>query len=316
MLLLSLKMKLKTLILLLLSTTLLHAQQINLKGTVIDARSNLPVAATTISIINKNIFCPADDEGKFSITNKGLANTDTVSFSCVGYQTLKMPVSDVLLSSIIKLNPVVNKLREVRVGYKPAKPVKVGSEEKSSSSWISYLPNMEQAMFMEGSANATGIIKSVGFYLGNGGSILMKGIGDVTAPFRIRLYGIKDDGTPGKELLGDVIVVSAKKNNAWFDVDISGYRVEAPEGGFFVTYSLLNPSFYEINRSYKNPDGVRFGSLNILTPHLGYTTRGFKEKQAFNHGYKKRADGIIDHVWHINDNAKYAYMIRATVGED
>jgi hypothetical protein len=70
MLLLSLKMKLKTLILLLLSTTLLHAQQINLKGTVIDARSNLPVAATTISIINKNIFCPADDEGKFSITNK------------------------------------------------------------------------------------------------------------------------------------------------------------------------------------------------------------------------------------------------------
>lgn len=60
-------MKKLYLILFLFNIDIALAQQIILKGSIIDAQTSQPVAGPTISINEKNIYYPADGEGKFEI---------------------------------------------------------------------------------------------------------------------------------------------------------------------------------------------------------------------------------------------------------
>lgn len=297
-------MKIKWLLVLFLNITIAYSQQI--KGNIIDAITNQPIAGATINIISQNLFYPADDTGKFNIrVNNSLANTDTINFSCVGYQSQKIRVAEILVNSIIKLNPLVTALTEVKIGINAPAIVKLGSRLKSGSNWFSFLPNMEVAMFMTGSANAKGVISSVGFYLG-AGNLFSGNRGDVTAPFRIRLYEADSTSKPGEELIKDIIIVSAKKNNAWCDVDVSAYQITNPRNGFFVAFCLLDKNYYEVKRSYKqDPVKTEGNSKFILTPRLAFNQNEFKEGLSYR--------GINDHTgWRWN-KGPYNYLIRAAI---
>jgi hypothetical protein len=166
---------------------------------------------------------------------------------------------------------------------------------------------MELGMFMAGSAHKHGVIQTVGFYLGDGGAFDASK-GDVTAPFRIRIYAAEADGTPGEELTKDVLIVSAKKNDEWFDVDVSGYRVENPETGFVVAFVLLNREFYNETAAYKGHSEMVPGSEYIATPRLGLTRNEFKDQLSYIGRYSK--NGFNWAALTLN----YNYMIRASIG--
>ncbi len=77
--------------------------------------------------------------------------------------------------------------------------------------------------------------------------------GDVTAPFRIRLFGIDTDGKPGKELTKD------NDHNACEKKQISGlmwmYRLmisKIPDSGFYAAFSLLPYEYYQITYSRRS----------------------------------------------------------------
>src|ERR1700744_5852866 len=93
---------------LLLNTSVTKAQPIHLQGSIVDAKTNQPIAAATISIIEKKLFYPADNAGKFEIISNELANTDSVGFSCIGYQTQKVKAGDMHKDFTIKLSPMTN----------------------------------------------------------------------------------------------------------------------------------------------------------------------------------------------------------------
>jgi hypothetical protein len=94
-------MKILSLFTFLANITIANAQQIHLKGSVADAQTNLPIAAATISVVEKGLFYPADNAGKFDISSNKLADTGSVSFSCIGYRTTKMKAGDILFNCII-----------------------------------------------------------------------------------------------------------------------------------------------------------------------------------------------------------------------
>jgi hypothetical protein len=214
--------------------------------------------------------------------------------------------------SIIKLALLVKALQEVKIGINPPALIRCGCKMKSKEDWNTFFPLMEAAKLMSGSKNEKGIIKSVGFYLGDGGIFDENKGGDVTAPFRVRLYGVDTGGVPGKELTKDVIIVSAKKNNAWFDIDISSYHIENPDSGFFVAFCLLDWEFYKIKKDYKNgfPQGTNY-SGDVAMPRLGITKNELKEE-----GQSYLGDNTYWGWQWLKDPFNRSFMIRAAIAPD
>jgi hypothetical protein len=278
-------MKFKYLLILFLNISVAYGQQGYLQGHVVDAQSGLPIADANISVPAKNLFYPTNNEGEFNIIDNSISKTDSINISCIGYQTLKVKYSDLTPGGNIKLTVLVKVLREVKIGL-----VQCGSKMKLQDLWAAYHPLNEHAMFMNGSKNVKGTILSVGFYLGSAEG------GDAIAPFRVKIYGVNPDGTPGKELTKDIIVVSAKKNNAWFDVDISVYDIQNPDGGFFVAFCLID------SKNYKSSKGT-----DMFTPRLGMTDHEFADARSYR-GEKKHGKW----EWY-KESFTFNYMIRASI---
>jgi len=296
----------------------IYAQQIHLQGLVKDEQTNQPIAAATISVQSKGLYYPADNSGKFNVETDTLMNNDSVSFSCIGYQTKKIKAGDLSLGVIIKLEPNIGVLQEVRISSKPITIVKVGSKYKYRKYSIPLDPGLDQAAFMDGSKNIKGIIQSVGFYLGNGVGTI-KG-GDITAPFRIRIFAVDTNGMPGKEITHDIIVVHGEKNNAWFDADISAYHTQNPDSGFYASFTLLTDEYYKLNKdvraadSLSNPYGIRaIKPAEIITPRLGMMPG--KKKPQRSYFSVDRTIPNISRQW-IKDHFNFNYLIRATIAPE
>jgi hypothetical protein len=278
-------MKLKYLLILLLNISIAYGQRGYLQGHVVDAQSGLPIADANICVPAKNLYYPTNNEGEFNIIDNSIAKKDSINISCVGYQTLKVKYSDLKPGGDIKLITAVKVLREVKIGL-----MQCGSKRKLQDLWAAYHPLNEHAMFMNGSKNVKGTILSVGFYLGSAEA------GDAIAPFRVKIYDVNPDGTPGNELTKDIVIVSAKRNNAWFDVDISVYNIQNPTDGFFVAFCLID------GKNYKSSNGTE-----RLTPRLGMTDHEFGDARSYR-GEKKHGEW----EWY-KESFTYNYMIRASI---
>lgn len=253
----------------------LNAQQIHLSCSIIDAKEGIPIPSATLSVPSKNVFYPADNQGKFDCDDSRIANTDTLIISCMGYQSQKMLVSTIGFNAVIRLQAFITNLNEVRVGINKATVIAVSSKSNNSSrNSFSFMPLNEGALFMAESAGIKGIIQTVSFYIKDNNG------GNAKAPFMVKLYTVNADGAPGMGIISDVIIVSATKKNAWFDVDISGYRIEVPENGFFVSFSLLDDTYYKIKAKQEFVNGY-LSSNNVIAPRLGMSKGEFSEHLSY-----------------------------------
>ena len=317
----------QALVIFMLSAGLAQAQPIHLHGRVTDAQTGQPISAATISIAYKRLFFPTDSAGKFSITSNSLTKSDSVAFSCIGYKTVKMLVGEIDSNVVIKLLAQVNMLGEVMVGTAEPAHVNVGSKAKGSKLSVWQHVGEDKATFMEGSKNVKGIIRSVGFYLSNGHGAL-KG-GDVTAPFRIRLFRVDSVGKPGREITNDIIVASANKDDAWFDFDLSSYRIHNPDSGFFAVFSLLSIEYYKLkpeartNGEHGNknepidtgsihPNPVTENPADLIAPRLGVNSFTLAKPRSF---HSVPTTQNMTSRWEPEYN-NWEYLIRATIEPD
>jgi hypothetical protein len=281
----------------------LNAQQIHLSGNIIDLKDGSPIASATISVPSKKVFYPADNQGKFDFNDSRITDTDTLTISCMGYQSQRMLVSSIGVNSVIRLQAFITNLNEVRVGFNKATVIAVGSKSNNSTRNASSLfPLGEEAMFMAESAGVKGLIQTVSFYIKDNNG------GNAKAPFRVKLYALDADGAPGPEIISDVIIVSATKKNAWFDVDVSGYRIEVPESGFFVSFSLLDDAYYKVKAKQEFVNGYLYSSTNVIGPRLGMSKGELSERVS----YARSNSGLYGYEWQkiIFDRN---LMIRATI---
>lgn len=66
--------------------------QVVLEGQVVDIKSNGPIAYVNIGIANKNVGTVSGADGQFRLILGEQHMKDTVSFSFIGYETLRIPV--------------------------------------------------------------------------------------------------------------------------------------------------------------------------------------------------------------------------------
>lgn len=80
------------------------AQTLQIEGSVRDAASGTSLSNVNISVLGKPIGTASNAQGKFSI-NAILSHQDTVVFSHVGYQPLKLMVAELLTHGTVSLMP-------------------------------------------------------------------------------------------------------------------------------------------------------------------------------------------------------------------
>lgn len=233
------------------------------------------------------------------------------TISCFNYQTQLLKLQDVPADHIIKLILIA---KPPKYALEHSELFSVGSKMKSSQYYNTITnPGYEEAMFMHGSDDIKGIIQTVGFYLTNGSGYTK---GDATVPFRIRLFKIDTAAGPGAEMTKDIIITSANKSDAWFDVDISAYNIESPCDGFYVAISYLDSGYYKIKKDAPTLDFMKrpleYGARpqNVIMPRLACTTDEFEMPRSY-YSVNRTISNPTRHWEH--DYLNYSYMIRATI---
>ena len=111
-------MKIFVIIILLTGKVLLFGQQIS--GVIFELNDKTPVESVNISIVGKNVGTVSDKDGKYTIQIIPEYHNDTLRFSCTGYRSYSVIVSDFmeLNNGNVGLEKMVFELAEVVVNAK------------------------------------------------------------------------------------------------------------------------------------------------------------------------------------------------------
>lgn len=227
-------------------------QKVKLTGTIIDSKTKQPLPYGTIELFSLKTGTITDKNGKFNleIVSNDI-KLDTINFSYLGYEKVKISINDFLKSeNTIALKEKLVILDEVIVTPKKYTTTILGIKDKKPESMqYAGIFTANKGNFIENIKNEIGWIKSVSYYIHFDGH--------PTTPFRIRIYNRGKNGKPGKDLLNENLVVSAKKSG-WFTIDISDYNIPFPKEGAFVMMEWINSGeefYFEKEVTTKGKDG-------------------------------------------------------------
>lgn len=100
----------------------LQAQTIVLQNRVVDARGGAGIAYVNIGLSGKNAGTVSDEQGHFTMQLAASATDDTLLFSCIGYEAVKVPVSVLQSWSMpVLMTRKTAQLPEVKVAAKRSK---------------------------------------------------------------------------------------------------------------------------------------------------------------------------------------------------
>lgn len=216
--------------------------QITIKGSILDSETRKGIEYASVYKEGTNIGCYSDSEGNFILDNlKSIP--DTLTISCVGYESKKIYKSYLEVGDIIAmLDSKLNQLDEVTVKSEKLKrkTVTLGSNNRKLSN-RSPLYYASQRMRFFKSNKTPSYIENFSFYVTDIS-------GDNKA--RIRIYNVDSlRKTPDSDILNhNVIVKDIRKG--WNSVDLSEYRLIIPKEGFFIGLESIvidKDSFERVN---------------------------------------------------------------------
>jgi len=129
---------------LLIINTISNAQTI--EGIILDEKTNEPILYANIGLIKKNIGTVSNHRGEFKLPISKSNFLDTVGFSSIGYNSVKIKVEDFLLPEniVIKkiyLTPMAYQIAEIIVKPKEFKYLKIGNGSGSKRKKAGFGPN-------------------------------------------------------------------------------------------------------------------------------------------------------------------------------
>ena len=110
--------------------TSLHGQT-EISGIVINETEKLPVEYVNVGIVGKNIGTVTDKNGKFSLLIESRYQSDSLLFSCIGYESYSVKISDIKQDYIINLKEKSYFLNEITVRPRAFKEQVLGITSKS-----------------------------------------------------------------------------------------------------------------------------------------------------------------------------------------
>lgn len=317
----------------------LVAQNFHLSGQIKDLESKEVVPYATVVVLHK-LAAVADDNGKFDLLapKESIKVSDTLVIQSLGYETQKIQLGNLAQGAEDKtffLKSIAYPINEVTI---------LPHDEKKETIWLQppfdpkkcnfYIPyaamniNKSSNSFNENSKffqhairfipETSGQLLKVKYYISKKGK--------QKTPFRVRIYERNPKTKlPGKDLLQQSILTSAKRGNEWVEVDLSRQQIEVDTNGFFVAIEPI----YDGKKGYysKKVDGKEelnygFVSKSCSVKEGIYCTEAEKEPNFStlyclnpkNLTWSKCMCSPKDSSWHID--ITYIPLIGAEVGYD
>ena len=210
------------------SVLVLHGQN-RITGSVLDAENNLPVEYVNIGIVGKNIGTVSDKSGQFNLLIETQYLNDSLLFSCIGYESYFVKISDIKENDIILLKEKSFLLNEVVVVPRIFKEQVFGITAKSGIGVTGFENNnlgYECGLLMKNKKRAK--IKSV--------KVNISSCTYDTIFYRLNIYEIKEKGGFENILTEPIYVIASKEDilNSSLQVDLAEQNIVV-NGNFLVT---------------------------------------------------------------------------------
>lgn len=154
----------------------------------------------------------------------GFANYDTLFLSRMGYKNLSIPLE--FITDTIYLDPKINSLSEVKITAK-RQSVEIGYHDKKNLGTAGSGSRNQMVTLINGN-QITGLVKTVYIHLKQ----QQKG-----GLYRINLFSIADDRTPGELIYAKDYISPNSKN--LLEIDISDAAIDLPGKGIFVGVDVI-----------------------------------------------------------------------------
>ena len=243
---------------------------------VVDSLTKLPIEGVTVASSGSTNIQITNEKGEFDV-NK-LSNAKSIVFTAIGYQKKVIDFKKVSESDRLYLNPVAYLLNEVNISAKKYRKHLVGDNMtllRGSNSYGGY--NYEEARFFPNEYKHESKITAVQYFIIKKQSFEKKSKVDLNNLFGVGVYEANEDGSPGKRLLQDDLVVRAKEHAEWFEVNLEQYNLVVPKYGFVVSFKVFSATFYNTKNARTSQDFV--APLLAIKTHLRKSTDSWTRRQ-------------------------------------
>lgn len=207
--------------------------QESIKGIILNA-DNQPISYVNIGVKNKNLGTVANENGEFWLTIPSEFKNDTLSFSCVGYNLLQVPIKQITSTKQNKFYLVAkeNVLQEVVVGTTKPSIKKIGTKSANPFLWGAITSKdgkdiVEVSKLIDIKKPAR--VQKIHMYL--------KGITVDTATFRINFYANEGE-IPGSRIYEKSLLFTRSLSKGWLEINVEDYDIYM-EKSFFMAVEFL-----------------------------------------------------------------------------
>ena len=222
-------------------------------GVIYDSTTKYSIPYVSIGIEGKSVGTISNKEGRFILkTSDNLSDTDSVTFSHIGYETKKIALKEFSQAIYkVELTPSLYKIEEVVVTTVKTKQKKIGRTH-SGLGMINYnfytTKDVDLSDRLSSEAGALLKIKnpckvnSINFFIGQNQFKHIK--------FRLSFYSI-DNGLPKDIIIHKDIIMDIKDNyKGWYKYDLQAYDIFLEgENEIAVTLTLLEDEL-DANRNW------------------------------------------------------------------
>jgi len=234
-------------------------QNVKLAGRVINDKTKLAIPYASGFLVHQKKYFDANDNGQYSI----LADqSDSVGFSCIGFQSRLFSVQELILANQISLQESVNTLEEVVVRSAVAERIGIVNEKQTTSHLGASYDSKYQIVTLIKISDTIkrGVIKNV---------LFKQKRFDADRPMRLHIYDVNENGYPGVELLNrDVIINNDNFKKGYLIIDVRDQNILVNGKAFFVGVQWITP-YNNINvKGFFSSSGI--GETTKLTSVYSY----------------------------------------------
>jgi hypothetical protein len=211
-----------------LTFNMLHGQN-RIAGSVLNKENDLPVEYVNIGIAGKNIGTVSDKNGHFNLLVESQYQNDSLLFSCIGFETYSVKISDIKENEIIRLQEKPFLLNEVVVMPRIFKERALGITAKSGIGVTGFENNnlgYECGLLMKNKKRAE--IKSV--------KVNISSCTYDTIFYRLNIYEVNENDNFENILIEPIYVIASKADvlNGSLQIDLTKQNIIV-NGNFLVT---------------------------------------------------------------------------------
>ena len=264
----------------------------------------IPNATVRVFSDGRVFVFAANDVGKVNIRYYRPTASDSILITSVGYVPLKLSCNELQKVKEIQLEEDIYTISDIVITPVKKKTIKLGNKAFFTIKSIGTSFDMQMGLLIKNDDEIFGRILTVNYYMAS-----LPGQKTHQRPFRVMIYDMDTlNNKPGKDILGEYLIVSLNNGRGWFEVDVSHYNIMLPSKGVFVGMEVLPIEYYLSNEIINSPT-YKLGKYNVVNSvSFGATTHSSKSESSYESWEYRKTTG-----WNKRPYYHYDFLINIVV---